>query len=410
MAEHTEDIILRVNVMAENVEKQMTKIADSMESSVKSINKVVNKVNKTEKAGKAGTKVFKAFNAQMLTLGMTTKFLSDTMFGLLQPAMEAAGIFEIIGVILMVLFLPIIMAVMPFLLQLMDFFINLPEPVKLLIGGLVLFVAIGAKIISFFALLLTGWPSILGFFSSIWGIILRVGVLIAPFFSAIGTAIAGIVATIGWPITALIAIIVLLWLAWQTNFGNMRKHFDEFVAGVVQIFNGFITFVRGIMTILIGILTLNPQTIANGFQMVINAVMQVIRGFIGVGTGIIGFIVDGIKQAGSWIWNALCSIPIVGPIIAAMGSGLAQVAGSVASFAGSLASSIGNFVTGHGGYIGGDKDYVTKSGLLYEGMGKTETYSPNISINANIASDMDLRRIAGSLNQYMYEEYRRLNR
>lgn len=62
-----------------------------------------------------------------------------------------------------------------------------------------------------------------------------------------------------------------------------------------------------------------------------------------------------------------------------------------------------------------DGGIVGRTGLAYIHKGETITpaggsnnYSPNISINASIGSNMDIRNLAATLNKYMYEEWRRV--
>ena len=60
--------------------------------------------------------------------------VSGTIMGMLGPAAEAAGIMQIIGVILLLLFLPAMLYLLPIFLKLLDIVIKLPNSTKLFIG------------------------------------------------------------------------------------------------------------------------------------------------------------------------------------------------------------------------------------------------------------------------------------
>ena len=75
--------------------------------------------------------------------------LSGIMWGLLAPAMKMSGLFDLLNVTLGVVFLPIVMRLMDFLLPIMQWFMDLPAPVQEVIGAIVLFTGVLFGILSF---------------------------------------------------------------------------------------------------------------------------------------------------------------------------------------------------------------------------------------------------------------------
>ncbi len=78
------------------------------------------------------------FRAEMLSTLFFGMALQRFFTGLLKPALEMAGIFEIISTILQLFFLPIALALIDPLLVLMDAILNISDSTKLWIGKLVL--------------------------------------------------------------------------------------------------------------------------------------------------------------------------------------------------------------------------------------------------------------------------------
>ena len=80
----------------------------------------------------------RGFRMELLSVMFGAQMVSKAMWGLLKPAMEATGIFELISTMLLLLFLPTALKVLEFLIDFVDWFINLPEPIKEVIGAIVL--------------------------------------------------------------------------------------------------------------------------------------------------------------------------------------------------------------------------------------------------------------------------------
>lgn len=156
----------------------------------------------------------RGFRMEMLSLMFGGMMLKQTMSSLLQPALEATGIFEIFGAMLQVFFLPIAMSILEILLPIMQWFMGAPEWVKIAVGAFALFL-----------LILGGLLSIIGsLVLFLGGLALAWAVGFAPII--IGAAL----------IAALIVAIVLLWKNWDKIWNWIKEK-------AKQVWDWFMTFV-----------------------------------------------------------------------------------------------------------------------------------------------------------------------
>ena len=182
---HRIDIILRMiekgagigksAAAAANLKDNLMRLAQATRTPLNSMSSALDKagigINKagnfmelfhtnTRKAGKAinnfrevadrTRRVAGRFNMELLSVMFAGMALQRAMMGLLQPAFEAAGIFEIWSTILTVLFLPTAIALLPIILSIGQFLMGLPGPIKLAIGALVLLgAALGTGMLMF---------------------------------------------------------------------------------------------------------------------------------------------------------------------------------------------------------------------------------------------------------------------
>lgn len=161
----------------------------------------------------------RGFRMEMLGVMFFGMMLQRTFIGLLQPVMEAFGVFDMFRIMLMTLFLPVMEMIFPFLLTVMEWFMNLPEPVKKAIG---IFVILGAifgliiMIIGQFALgigslilVFSGFGMLIGIIGAVAAVLIGIGFIVYGLylivkgkFEGIGLVIMGIGAIlllfIGW--------------------------------------------------------------------------------------------------------------------------------------------------------------------------------------------------------------------
>ena len=162
-------------------------------------------------------KKLKTSYGQLIGPMLSTMFfgmaLQRVMQGLLQPAAQAAGIFDIWGTVLLVTFLPVMLAILPYLLQFMDFMLSLDPSIQKAIGVIVIIAAALGGL-----LMMLGQ---LALFISGGGMVFLSGM-----FTGMSTAISGVVAVLGGaflPILAIVlAAIIGIVLAWKENWGNIR--------------------------------------------------------------------------------------------------------------------------------------------------------------------------------------------
>lgn len=119
--------------------------------------------------------------------------LQRTMFGLLEPALQATGMFELFQQVLVIFFLPIIEALLPYLLKLANWLINLPDSVKLAVGWFVLIVGVIGLFLSTIGSLLLGASSLLSLFLDF----VSLGADIAGPIGAIVAAFIGVGGAVG---------------------------------------------------------------------------------------------------------------------------------------------------------------------------------------------------------------------
>ncbi len=92
----------------------------------------------------------RGFRMEMLGVMFFGMGLQKFFTGLLQPALKLTGIFELWSTVLAILFLPIALLLLDFLMPLFDWIINLSDSTKLFIGKLVLLgAALGAALFLF---------------------------------------------------------------------------------------------------------------------------------------------------------------------------------------------------------------------------------------------------------------------
>lgn len=209
------------------------------------------------------------FRMELLSVMFFGMAMQRLFMGMLQPAMEVAGIFDIISIILEVLFLPIVLALLPFLLEIMNWFLNLPEGAKMFIGILVLVGAIIGTLLMVFGQLGLGLMGVAMAFGGVsvggTAVSMSLGAMLAP----LGALIV--------PILAIIAIVALLWLAWETNFGNCRQYFQEIWDGIKNILQGVADFFGGIFDIIVGIVTMDTEKIGEGIRKMWSGIQSVFK-------------------------------------------------------------------------------------------------------------------------------------
>jgi hypothetical protein len=125
----------------------------------------------------------KRFNPAWLSLLFIAASLSRVFKGMINPILELFGVFDYLNTVILVVLLPVIEPLINMLYTLFDAFLNLPEDIQKVIGGLILFGGAILMVINVFSqfMLLIGSLGV-GF-----GTLLMI---IAPFAGVLGTVTA----------------------------------------------------------------------------------------------------------------------------------------------------------------------------------------------------------------------------
>lgn len=395
----------------------------------------------------------RGFRMEMLGVMFFGMAMQRMFMGLLQPAMEIAGIFEIISTILQVFFLPVALAMLDPLLAMMDFFLAMPEGVQLAIGVLVIFGAAIGTLLFVVGTLALGLGSIVMAFgpllSTVTWAISQFGILggISTILTGTTGGLAIMFSTVLLPaILVIIAIVAALYIAWQQNGVRIQAALDSLFSAFDQIFGGILQVVEGVMDVIFGILELDADKAFGGLKKIAKGAIDFIIGlfinlpislflvlaeitrgiimwgsklptfFFELGGNMIKALGSGLARFGKWIsnmfWNAipepfrsiletmtgLAMSVVMAPMN--IGAGIARSLGFGAFAEGGLVTRPTLALLGENG-----PEVVTPLGQGV-GMGNV-TFSPVFNISATINNDMDARSLAEKINEVMVQEYRR---
>ena len=147
--------------------------------------------------------IVKKARGSMLFLGLSIMFfgqqLQRTAEGLLRPAAELVGIFDIFGVTLELLFLPVMLALLPLFIGLLDVVSSMPDWLKLLIGAFMVFVFVLGGILATAGQLLTLGAGLAGMDTALIGM----PATIATVKNALGGGRLGLIGALGLFVVAL---------------------------------------------------------------------------------------------------------------------------------------------------------------------------------------------------------------
>ena len=394
--------------------------------------KMLRNVKATRKLGiqtRALTTGFRGFKMELLSVMFGAQMVAGAMWGLLKPALQAAGIFDIFSSILLVTFLPIALFLLEkVILPLMNAFMNLSPSIQMIIGAFVLVAGVIATVISVGAALL-----------------LFFGGLMLLFSSAVGPGlIAGLAVGFGWivvAILAVIAVITLLYLAWKNNFLGIGDLFNSVWERIVSIFTGAWNIIKGIWDIMAGIFTGDWKRVWEGVKNVVLGIWQmIVEGALKLSISILKFLLllpykvtlmmgkfaIAMLKGLIWIWtNRSEWIPKVLDALKAAGVRMLEWAknigsdiwSSITSFFGGGEDGFSNRIKvalGLGGIPRQTGGYVPHTGLYKLHAGETvsqansNTFNNNISVNAS--SNVDIEMLKRQLSTEWSEDLSRLSR
>ena len=193
----------------------------------------------------------KAFRFEFLGLMFAGMAMTRIFSSMLRPAAEMFGLFDLWTSTLQVLFLPVMDLIMPLLIRMMEWFMNLPEGVQLAIGifaifGLgigKLFATIGQLALAFDSIIIAG-PAVLKFFKGFGGVTKIFGVMKTAalfLFSPAGLVLIGI--------ALLVVAIVLLIKHWDKVKIAAIKTWNAIKDVIESVINKIILKMQGIAVI-----------------------------------------------------------------------------------------------------------------------------------------------------------------
>jgi len=399
-----EDIVIRMNVEGEEELNQALKIAGlSMRQFNKHLqsnallltknNQVIDKLSgKQLKLGnvmRQGMYQARRFKMEWLSIMFAGMAMSRIFGGLVKSQLQLFGVTDMLNAAWTLVLLPIMEMITPFLYKMLDAFMNIPEGMKLAVGAFVslatvlgiLMTVVGQVFLGIMGFkLLLGAKGLSGTILALKGFVLGLG---STFL-----IVAGII----------IAVAVGIYLAWKTNFLNIRKNIDNFVKAFKQYFGGLISIVKGVLNIIKGIFTGDFETIKKG-------IMQ-------IGKGLWNMWIGGWKMVGNAIIIIFKGVvKLVYNIFKALIDGIVWAVSKVKQFFGgkSIDFRMPSFQTG---------GLVTQTGpaFLHRGervipkgrAGGEVIFSPTVNINASINNDMDVRMLATKLNEYWVKDFERI--
>lgn len=222
----------------------------------------------------------RGFRMEMLGVMFFGQGMVKFFTGLLKPAFQATGIFELFSQVLQIVFLPIVLALLPFLLKLADWLINIPEPLKLIIGIITIFGTVLGFIIMIVGTLALGIGSIILAFGGLMPLLAGVK---AAFMGIIGVLGVGFLVVLAVVIAAIIAFVA----AWKENFGNIRDWVVILWSGIKDFFSGIWALIKGFVAIFVGIITGDTPKIKAGFALLWSGVKKIFIGAIKIVAGLV---------------------------------------------------------------------------------------------------------------------------
>lgn len=187
---------------------------------------------KNNKIVKALTNTFGKMNFSLFGALFLGQAVSSAFLGLFKNSSLLAPIFDAIGTIIDAALLPVFLPLALGLLWLSQLFLKLPEPLRIVIGVVILVIGILATLISWIAFVGLSWA----------GVVVVLGI--------VGMTFAEVAAAIFWPITAIIALIafvirlISVWDDLKKSFSSGQGIFEK-IANIAKVFTGFGTPTAG---------------------------------------------------------------------------------------------------------------------------------------------------------------------
>ena len=366
----------------------------------------------------------KRFKFEWLSLLFAGMALDRTFGGLIRRQFELYGITQLFADAWAVVLLPVMEAILPVLIQIAEWFMNLPENVKLAIGGLVLLAGAAGLILATVGQVALGMMGLAALFGvSVGSIIAALGPIAAVVggivaivigiydivkgkFEGIGLIIAGIglilILFIGWwaliPI-AVGAAVYLIIKYWEP----IKNFFIRLWDGIKNVFGAAWEWIKNMFLRyhIVGIIISNWDKISdffrnlwegvkNIFKSAVNFLIDIVNNWIKGLEGALNFAIKGINL----LIKAINLIPGV-KIKELKDINLGRIP----------KLQTGGFIKEEGlAYLHAGETVVPKGESTGGG---TINFAPNTTINASVSNEYDVRKLAEQLNYYWAQEFQR---
>jgi phage-related protein len=239
----------------------------------------------------------KGFRMEMLGVLFFGMQMQRMFLNMMQPALDSLGVFELWRVMLMTVFLPILIELLPLFLDFVNFFINLDENTKKAIGVLAILGVILGTILIVVGQFALGIGSIIQLFGGFTGI--------SAIIEGISTLFAGLSATVLVVAAVIIAIIIGMILAWQENFAGFRDWVAVLWDGIKDLFMGVWNIIAGIFKIFMSLIKGDTEGLIEGLKQIWEGLKLFLVGLIKVVIGIIMTLAIGVFRVFIGIYTVI---------------------------------------------------------------------------------------------------------
>lgn len=338
-----------------------------------------------------------------LSLMFTGMALTRVFGGMVKSVLDVLGVGEMLSATILVVLLPALEPLADILYNIMDFFMNLPEPVQKIIGFFVLMAAAVGYLMMWFGMFGTfmkgGWTIIGGGVKWLWGLLTGFVSWVA---TALGVSFGAAFAIIIGIIALVVAIVVGAIAAWKNNFLGFKDAVIGIWEAIKTYIMGWVTFFTGLWSIIVGVFTLNGDKIKQGFGLVGEGIKGIFKGVanfvINLINALVGLVIAALAQLVrplQWIWNKIPGHSKVTWYEDIMSSGAGK-------------NMIPSFATG--GVMPYTGLAMVHKGETITPQGQNINSSPTINIQASISNDYDVRRLADQLSRYWSADMERISK
>jgi len=348
------------------------------------------------------------FRMEMLSVMFFGMGMQRFFTGLLKPALQVTGIFELWSSVLQVLFLPIALALLDLLMPLFNWLMNLDEATKLLIGKFVLF-GIGLGLFLFLLGTITlGLGGIILVFGGLFNIIDK----LIPDINVMGVNMSSFIEA-----GLAIGIVKSLWEGFKNIIGSLMEKFMG------------LSFVKEAMEKL-GITVGENQTAWETFKQIVSAVWDKIKEKIGLtGTalgekGLIGSIkemfpsFDEIKKKAQEfikefkideLTESLNKLGTeLGNLVPSLNT-IASVLRPIATLIGAIGTGV-DLIRGSSPFSPDIHSILSKSNPEFFSSKAAPNLNTTNNLNINASSNVDIDQILTQVNNATNEQFSRLSR